>query len=253
MKTKIVVGRSSTTAGRLKDLFDKAQKGIVNFDNLESYPEDPNKFLRPHESMSQKITRLIMGSNFRSIADVEFAFECRSTKAEQKILSHIPYSEETLIACKEMHLLVPYFETSLVDLKTNIAEALESGNDWFMSDHPFANTEKTALGWMLVSKECVTDSLSKTYGDQLQFLPITHENPRAIDFVFMLVLEVKLQRDTVLLEYWNEKAWGRKKSIDANANRVIADLLGRRVRVNSNSVVYAFDSIGLVGFRKLKS
>lgn len=248
MKPKIVVGQSSITAGQLKDLFEKAQRGVVNFQNLEGYLENPNRFLEPRESVSQKIARLIMGSNFRSLQDVESAFNRKFTPSEQKILNHIPYSEEVLMECRDTHLLIPYFETNLIDLKTNAADATHSDNDWFMNGNPFAKNEKTPVGWVLIMKECVKDSFSKTYEEQIALLA-THGNPQAIDFIFMLALEANLQRDQVLLKYWNDKAWGRTKSLGSNGDRVYAGLSESRVVVLRSDGV-AGGRLGRVGVWK---
>jgi hypothetical protein len=190
-----------------------------------------------------------MGPNFRSISDVGTALGHPWSKAELKTLDYVPYPEDVLVECRNTHLLVPYFETNLVGLKTNVADAMRADNDWFIEEKDiFARDEHTPLDWKLVLKECVRDSLGGTYQDQLTILPPTHENPQAVDLVFMLAIEVRLQRDQELLKYW-EKYHGRTRSIDCNGN-VYIGLDDYRIIIGSCSDKSQRERIGLSGILK---
>lgn len=228
-----------------------------NVDLLQKAIERPAIMARVVEAMSsvsasQKMAKLIMGSNFRSLMDVEFAFSHKFTKSELKVLENIPYSEEVLTECRDTHLLIPYFETTLWNIKASVPEATYKENDWFMSGNPFAKNERTQVGWVLMMKECVMDSFNKTYEEQIALLPATYENPQAVDFFYMLALEVKLQRDQILLKYWNDTAWGKTKSLDAGGDRVCAALSEGRVDVFSDSGGATVSHLGLVGLRKFE-
>lgn len=177
------------------------------------------------EPTPHRVAELIMGENFRSIAETFRALNRQITEREFRALETIPYPEETLVAHRSVSILRPEFETTLTEFSASAPNAMCGTNNWYRAwgGEAFAQSEKTSVRWRLVPKESVPGSLGKGYDEQAALASPGQEIMSAVEWVFTLALEASLKRDRAFLEYWNWH-WGRTKSLDDEKFRVSACL-----------------------------
>ncbi len=142
---------------------------------------------------SHEKAQAIMGRNFLGLEEVEKAFGVKYSTGDRAKLATIQFSDETLCASKDTHVLVAGFRMSINDIrknrnvKGNAAKLFFSavGEGWY-NDEPFANAS-VECRWFLLRKKPIDNSTSKTYEEQLQLIPRGEENPWARDVVFATI------------------------------------------------------------------
>jgi hypothetical protein len=139
-----------------------------------------------------EIARDIMGKNFLGLAEVEQGYGI-ALRVEQ--FAKIPFSEETLKACRDTHVLVAGAPLSVNAIR-RIAD-----NDFFLtgwySGEPFANDRKVSVRWYLLRKEPVPESRNKTYNQQIALLK-EEEVPFACEVTYMVILYWLTHRECLL-------------------------------------------------------
>ncbi len=139
-------------------------------------------------SDSQKLAREIMGNNFFGIEEAIKHFGVNATKQQLAILAEVPWSEEVLRASKDTHVLVAVFPLSILDIRGIIRKPalnLFYFQDWY-DKQEFAKN-KGKVGWQLIRKVPVTDSISKTWNEQQALLSQDEETPTARIVVYTMV------------------------------------------------------------------
>lgn len=122
-------------------------------------------------SKSQKAAKEIMGNNFFGIEDATEHLNIRPTRTQLAMLSEVPFSEETLRACKNTHVLVARFPMSILGMFANKLLRKffcidNSGKEPWFKKHGFSWNEGL-VGWYLVCKNPAADSYNKDWVGQL--------------------------------------------------------------------------------------
>src|SRR5690606_30146732 len=144
------------------------------------------------DSDCQAKARSIMGKNFLGLEEVRRGSGI-ALPVEQ--LAEIPFSEETLHACTDTHVLVAGSELSVNEVRT-LADSDFYDTDWY-SREAFATTKKVRDRWYLLRKDPVPESRSKTYVQQTALLK-EEEVPFACEVTYMVILYWLTHRERVL-------------------------------------------------------
>lgn len=107
---------------------------------------------------SQVEAHEIMGDNFFGVEDAMKRFQVIPTPRDLAVLSYVPWSKETLLKCKDTHVLVAVFPLSVLQ----IAETYEEGVCFYESGifggvfridrHGFASKQGSEPRWYLIKK-----------------------------------------------------------------------------------------------------
>ncbi|MEO5634980.1 MAG: hypothetical protein ABIR14_00090 [Candidatus Paceibacterota bacterium] len=90
-----------------------------------------------------------MGQNFFGIEEAIGHFGVNPSERQVSSLATVPWSEETLYACRGSHVLVAVFRMSIFDIRC-LHRNLFRNQEWF-PDVKFT-TDKGEVGWWLVCK-----------------------------------------------------------------------------------------------------
>lgn len=145
-----------------------------------------NKGYEP--STSQRRAREIMGQNCFGIEEAIRHFGVSPTKQQLAYLAEVPFSEETLVAVKDTHVLVAVFPLSILDVRgiaKKSAQTLFYNQDWY-DKQAFAK-DKGEVGWHLVRKTPVANSTSNTWNEQQALLWKDEETPTARIVVYTMI------------------------------------------------------------------
>ncbi len=205
---------------------------------------------------SQARAREIMGTNFFGIEEAVKHFGVSLSRRQIAYMSEIPFSEATLEACKDTHLLVAVTPISVVEIRTKMAEVkLPKGQksflchqDWY-DGQAFAN-EKGQLEWWLVHKTPVPDSLTKTWEQQQRLLDENiEETPKAQTMVYAIIGHFLTTGELLF-----EEVWVRCSDLGSGGCRVdVGRFDAGGLRVNNNWDGYAYGYLGLASSRKFES
>jgi hypothetical protein len=145
-------------------------------------------------STSQTRAKEIMGANFFGIEEAIKHFGVSLSKRQLAYMSIIPFSETTLTAYKDTHILVAVMPLSIVQIRSYTAamklpkwqKSFFYKQDWY-NGQAFAN-ECGQLEWHLVRKIPVDNSTSKTWDQQQGLLDAKIEQtPKAQVMVYTII------------------------------------------------------------------
>lgn len=133
------------------------------------------------------LARAIMGKNFLGLREVSQYF-CLLRTDQISALAAIPFSEETLHACAESHILVADIGLSIVDLFLNLRTGvfLYFMDEEFLGEIYTQETDKAC--WRLIRKNPVDSSECNTWSDQKELVANMDETPSARQVVYMMIL-----------------------------------------------------------------
>ncbi|MDQ5931523.1 MAG: hypothetical protein QG607_224 [Patescibacteria group bacterium] len=165
--------------------------------------------------------RVIMGTNFLGLEEVEKAFGVKYTANQRQQLATIPFDEATLKACADTHVLIAGFPMSINDIrksknvKGNAAKLFDSlfGNVWY-EQQSFANVS-VEVRWFLLRKKPIDQSTSKTYEEQYRLIPQGEENSWARDVVFATIVLFLTAGERLY-----KSVYVRCKDVSTDGNRV---------------------------------
>ena len=120
--------------------------------------------------------REIMGRNFFGIEEAVKHYGVKPTKEDLAALEHLPFSEETLEACKDTHVLIAVFSLSIFDIRRKAKKHFHQQN-WYNNEK--FTKDRGTVSWHLVKKTPVEDSRSKTFEEQKLLLGHNDEVPTA--------------------------------------------------------------------------
>src|SRR5439155_1937245 len=127
-------------------------------------------------STSPQCARGIMGANIFGVEEAAASFGISPSAKEMVALAEVPFSEETLEACKDSHVLIPVLPISLLDIRASCkGTGLFYDQDWY-DNRAFAK-EHGEAGWQLIRKTPVAGSLSETGDEQIKRLSKDEEVP----------------------------------------------------------------------------
>lgn len=136
------------------------------------------------------LAREIMGKNFFGPREATQYFKVNYGAAEMCDLEKIPFTPDTLEACKDTHILVAVFPFSIIDIG-NIKHMGRSdlnmfgASDWYR--YETWGQEKGKVGWQLIRKTPVPESYGKQWILQANALFVNEEIPTAQALVYAVV------------------------------------------------------------------
>jgi hypothetical protein len=142
------------------------------------------------EPPSHVKAREILGKHFLGLEEVRRGYGI-AIPVDQ--LAEIPFSEETLQACRDT--LVAGAQLSVNEVR-KIADSDFYDTDWYNREL-FANDRKVSVRWYLLRKEPVPESRSKTYDQQTALLK-EEEVPFACEVTYMVILYWLTHRERLL-------------------------------------------------------
>ena len=168
-------------------------------------------------STSQVRVREIMGKNCFGIEEAIKHFDIAPTKRQLAYMADVPYSETTLIACKDTHILAAVFRFSGVEIREKVKskKVFCQQDDWY-DTHPFSS-DKGYVEWHLVRKTPVDDSTGKTWDEQQSLLGDNEETPKFQVLIYAVVGHF-LATGEKLFE--NENMYVRCSDFDSDGDRV---------------------------------
>jgi hypothetical protein len=125
-----------------------------------------------------------MGKNFFGAGEARKCFSVIPSNEQPAYLAQVPFNEEVLTFCKDTHILVAVFPLSILDIR-RLAPKLFLFQDWYV-DEPFA-ASRGELGWQLIRKTPVPNSLGKTLAEQLALLDEDEKIPTARAVVYTVI------------------------------------------------------------------
>ena len=205
---------------------------------------------------SQARAKEIMGNNFLGLEEGMKLFGVQLTRRQLAYMSEVPFSEATLTACKDTHILVAVMPLSIVQIRSyTAAMKLLKGQksyfykqDWY-NRQAFAN-EVGQLEWRLVRRTPVDDSTVKTWQQQQGLLDHKiEETPKAQVMVYTIIGHFLNTGERLF-----EKVWVRCSDLDSGGRRVS----GGRFNADGLYLYYYWDGsvyahIGVASSRKLES
>lgn len=198
-------------------------------------------------STSQKKAREIMGTNMFGIEDAIKHFGVNPSKAQLAALGEVPFSEETLKACKGTHVLVAVFPLSILDIRTQVKGdpiRLLYDQSWYNKE-AFAK-DRGEIGWHLIRKTPVDNSTNKTWNDQQALLGKDDETPKAQVMVYAIIGHYKATNERLF-----EKVWVRCSDLDSDGVRVsVGNFDAEGLDVNDCWGDSRGDCLGLASARK---
>ena len=152
--------------------------------------------------------RQIMGKNFFGPDDAMKHFGTQVTRRQLVALSEVPFSEETLIACKETHILIAIPAASILEIRELVSK-LEPpegqrkffcNQDWYDKE-AFAK-EKGQVGWYLVSKTPVQNSIGQNWDGKQELLGKDDETPSAQVMIYTMLAYFLSTGERLFEEIW---------------------------------------------------
>jgi hypothetical protein len=171
-------------------------------------------------------------------------------------MAEVPFSEETLRACKDTHILVAYIPVSIVSVRAKTAgvklpenHRMFYGQDWY--DKNAVGNGVSALEWHLIRKTSVPDSKSKTWSQQKEMVDATNIDrvPEADVMVYMIIGHF-LETGVRLFE----KEYVRTSTLDSDGHRVyVGHFDSRGLRLNGWDDDSRDDDLGVSAGRKIEA
>jgi len=160
--------------------------------------DDSREVFGVKESPDQKIARSILGKDFIGIEEVEKNLGVAFTQIDLAELEKIPFTEETLEACKGTHIPVPGYPLTALDIEEKILrdrylELSESDLKRMRKEleavaEEFEKVEKVGARWYLMRKDIVPGSTNKSWEQQIAMLPENEKIPRACELSYTIAL-----------------------------------------------------------------
>ena len=174
-------------------------------------------------STSQKRGREIMGKNFFGVEEAIKHFGVNPSKQPSAYLAEVPFAESVLEACRDTHILVAVFPMSILDIRGACKDqGLFYNQDWYNKE-AFAK-DKGEIGWHLIRKTPVPESLNKTWDDQQQaLLGKDDETPKAVVMVYIIIGHYKATNERLF-----EKVWVRCSSLDSDGHHISVGCFGAK-------------------------
>lgn len=129
--------------------------------------------------------REIMGNNFFGLEEAMSHFHIIPSKEQMTAFIKIPFSEAELEECKDTHILVAVLPLSILEIRGKVKRGLFCDEPW-LKKQAFAN-DRSEMGWRLVSKTPVENSMSKNWDEQRALISKDDEIPTAQVLVYTII------------------------------------------------------------------
>ncbi|TSC97381.1 MAG: hypothetical protein Greene101447_506 [Parcubacteria group bacterium Greene1014_47] len=198
-------------------------------------------------SSSQERAREIMGRNFFGAEEAAKHFGVNPSQAQFAALREVPFSEETLMSCKDTHVLVAVFPLSILDIRAKVhaePQRLFYDQSWYNKEK-FAK-DRGETGWHLIRKTSVDGSTSKTWDEQQFLLAADEETPTARVVVYTIIGHFLATGERLF-----ERIYVRCSDVDSRGSRVVVGLFGGHgLNVDDDWDDDRHSSIGVASARK---
>lgn len=256
--TEIAAGLINKAFGTLMAAFgDRASELIDKLIKDPSVADRVAKLiLNNGQELSASVTRAkeIMGKNFLGVEEGMKMFGVEITKRQQSFMNTVPFSETTLTACKDTHILVAVMPLSIVQIRAKAAEMklpkdvkrLFCNQDWYDNQQFAAQSE---FEWRLIQKTSVSDSTSKNWEEQQKLLDTkTEETPTAQAVVYTMIGFFLKTGERLF-----ERIYVRTSSLDSDGGRVyVGDFDADGLDVGHDWDYRRGDDLGVAASRKLE-
>ncbi len=198
-------------------------------------------------STSQARAREIMGKKIFGIEEAITHFNIAPTKRQLAFMADVPYSETTLTACKDTHILVAVFRLSGVEVREKTkSKKVFCQQDWY-DTQIFAN-DKGYVEWHLVQKTPVDDSAGKIWDEQQSLLDENEETPK-----FQVLAYTVVGHFLATGERLFKRVPVRCLDLDSDDNQVMVGFGPEGFGVYNDRNVRPIDGIGVSSSRKQES
>jgi len=162
-----------------------------------------------------KRAREIMGKNFLGIEEVTTHYGIAFGPAFRAELATIPFSEKTLEACKDTHLLVVGCPLTMLEVRAKAPKAFSSHSAAWYNDEGFAADERVGIRWYLIRKDVVPGSRARNVGDQQALIADNEETPCGCELTYAVVLYFLATGERLF-----QKTYARCADLGSNNRRV---------------------------------
>lgn len=165
----------------------------------------------------------IMDRNFFGIKEAQKHFGLTLSKRQSTYMEKVPFSKETLYACKDTHILVAYIPVSIVSVRTKTAGAklpvkhrMFYDQNWYSQNE--VGNDMGGIEWHLIQKTSVSGSKSKTWQDQKSLVDSTKIDEVPEPNVMVYTIIGHFLKEGVRLF---EKERVRTSALTSDGNRVL--------------------------------
>ncbi len=141
-------------------------------------------------STSESRARKIMGQNFLGVEQAIAHFKVKPSKEERVLLSKVPFSEKTLVGCKDTHVLVAVFPLTILQIRHMVGRKrfsdVNTTGPWYQ-EQMFAQEASEAC-WHLVRKTPIKGSMNKTWADQHKLIGLNNKMPNVRTMIYTIFL-----------------------------------------------------------------
>ena len=172
-----------------------------------------------------------MGKNFFGIEEAIKYFGINPRKQQTKhqiaALTKVPFSEGTLLSLQDTHILVAVFPLSILDIKKMDNKLFYLPKGVWYEDKKFAK-KKGRVGWQLIRKTPVEDSMSKNWSEQQALLNEDEYVPSAQVMVYTIIGHYKNTGERLFFK----DTYVRTSSVVSDGGHVIVGLSGSWLAVH---------------------
>jgi hypothetical protein len=157
--------------------------------------------------LTQVRAREIMGWNFFGIEEAIKHFGVNPSTQELAYLADMPFSEETLTACRYSHILIAVFPLSILEIRGKVDSKVFYCPHFRTHEMAWYNREAFAkdcgeIGWHLVRRSAVPHSTRKTWWQQQRLLSMKDEKtPAARVLVYTMAGHFLSTRERLFIYY----------------------------------------------------
>ncbi len=188
----------------------------------------------------------IMGTNFHGISTLEQHMGVNLSAKSKKLFTKVPFSTETLMACRETHVLVACGDLSLMDVwqaQTGLFYA--KSEPWYGARGEHFARSKGKTGWQLVRKNPVPDSTRRTWNEQNALLGQDEQVPSASVLAQAIIIHYQETEERLY-----ETIYVRCSDVDSIGGRVYLGIFDQYgLHVDNDWDSRRFNRVGLSSSR----
>ena len=167
-------------------------------------------------TVSQSRARELMGANMFGVDDAIKCFGVKPTLEHIVALSEVPFSEETIGACKGTHILVAVFPISILGIRSAMkVQRLFFWQEWYDNQSFAKSCGDGKARWHLICKTPVAGSKYKSWAEQQCLIGNDDKTPEARVMVYAVIGYYKTTGTQLF-----ECGFVRTTTVDVNGNRV---------------------------------
>jgi hypothetical protein len=167
----------------------------------------------PTGSTTPEHAAAIMEAGCHGVDALERHLQVRLSANETAQLASVPFSRETLLQCRQSHVLVACARVSLMSLRAKAADAFYFKKAWYAEEEFARRPIRTR--WRLIGREPVPASTSKIWVNQRLVLPKDEFVPGAPEMALAIVLHFLETGERLL-----PAVYVRTSDVDSSGRRV---------------------------------